>query len=144
MRKIRWILLLLSLLLLFAAGCSGGKQAQSPGLEERPAFSVETSCGALSFPEEWKEFVSVSETAKAYGTSLSFTAENGEDVVTLFTLNIGGGEGEEVGTLRGSDGTERSVHMVIDELMLEGADEDTANRLFAMQEDVNYIIEHLG
>ena len=144
MRNHRWILLLLSLLLLLAAGCGSGKQVQSPGLEERPAFSIETSCGALSFPEEWKEFVSVSETARAYGTSVSFTAENGDDIVTLFTLNIGGGEGDEIGTLKGPDGTERSVHMVIDELMLEGTDEETANQLFAMQEDVNYIIDHLG
>ena len=35
MRNHRWILLLLSLLLLLAAGCGSGKQVQSPGLEER-------------------------------------------------------------------------------------------------------------
>lgn len=163
--KKRWIaLLLLAVLLLPALGCSKvqlrrpGQEGQSAQAEQteqteqtpaaiaddRSAIAVETSCGSLQYPLDWEGLFTTQETETDYGTSVTFSADYDGAPIALFTLNIGGGEGQPVGTLTASDGTERSVNMVISELMLEGADADTANRLFAMQEDVNYVIEHLN
>jgi hypothetical protein len=62
----------------------------------------------------------------------------------LFTVNIGGGEGSEAGKLTDAQGKERIVYIDASEIKEE--EELTANeqnRLYAMQEDINYVVDHL-
>ena len=111
--------------------------------DDRDAMLITTSCGDLVYPADWENEIKVKEENTDFGISVVFETSDGSQEIELFTLNVGGGEGEEIGTLTDKDGKERVVKMVIDELQMEGVDEEIANRLFAMQEDINYILEHL-
>lgn len=133
------------ILLLSVSGCGTKTRQQTPAQDDNDntAMTIQTSCGDLYYPADWEELVATRERKTDYGTSVTFTTDYNGEELELFTLNIGGGEGDEIGELTGKDGIKRPVRMIISELVLEGADEETANRIFAMQEDINYIVDHL-
>ena len=141
--KRRFLALTIGFMLLsFLTGC--GKNQKIPAMkDDRDAMLITTSCGDLVYPADWENEIKVKEENTDFGISVVFETSDGSQEIELFTLNVGGGEGEEIGTLTDKDGKERVVKMVIDELQMEGVDEEIANRLFAMQEDINYILEHL-
>ena len=75
---------------------------------------------------------------------VSFVATLHNTSYRLFEVTIGGTEGAAAGELTDNGGTKRTVYMQVYEL--EGDSELTAteqNRLYAMQEDLNYLIDHL-
>ena len=62
----------------------------------------------------------------------------------MFQVVVGDSDEVEVGTLTDESGTQRKVYMKVTELEEEDALTDTEqNRLYAMQEDLNYVIDHL-
>ena len=131
------------LALLLGCGKNSPQPSLSPSQDDRANHAIKTACGDLYFPEEWNDAVAVREQPTEFGSSVVFETELEGEKIILFTLNIGGGEGDEIGKLTDQNGQVRSVRMVISELHPEGVDEQSANRLFAMQEDINYLIDHL-
>ena len=57
---------------------------------------------------------------------------------------IGGDGSDVVGSLTDSVGTQRNVYLYVDTLPEDsGLEEAEQTRFYAMQEDLNYLIEHL-
>ena len=112
------------------AAVSDGQPVQDEHAEE---IVIGTAYGDLYYPAQWEEFLQV-----------AFSGKIDEALYPLFTIIIGSGDGVSAGTLTGGDGTQRSVYVQITEVTGNAAlSQIELNRLYAMQEDLNYLIDHL-
>lgn len=104
---------------------------------------IETKYGELLYPEQWEEFVRFDQREKDDIVSVTFRAEVNEKSYILFEVQIGG-SGDAVGKIVDKAGAERDVCIHMEEIdgisELEAAEQD---RLYAMQEDINYLIDNL-
>lgn len=79
-------------------------------------------------------------------TRLRFTFEtkSGEETYELFKVLIGDDSSEVVGSLTDDTGTQRNVYLHVEELPADsGLEETEQTRFYAMQEDLNYLIDNL-
>jgi len=147
------ILCLLTFSLLFAgcsagsstqkgsASSSGGQSAQAEHAEE---VVIGTAYGDLYYPAQWEEFLQVDQTEENGRVQAAFSGKIDETLYPLFTISIGSGDGVGAGMLTGKDGTQRQVYVQIAEITGNAAlSQIELNRLYAMQEDLNYLIDHL-
>ena len=105
---------------------------------------IETKYGTLHYNDQWREYVRVSQTEDGDVVSISFTALINGKEYPLFDVSIGGGPGSEVGKLTDSEGKMRIVYIKASEIKEEkDLNANEQNRLYAMQEDINYIVDHL-
>ena len=151
------------LLCVLLAGCSAGESGSSdkqqegiavehtagsvesaPTVEELEESKIEAAYGTLYYPKQWEEYVTTEQQENGDTIVVSFVATLHNTSYRLFEVTIGGTEGAAAGELTDNGGTKRTVYMQVYEL--EGDSELTAterNRLYAMQEDLNYLIDHL-
>ena len=151
------------LLCVLLAGCSAGESGSSdkqqegiavehtagsvesaPTVEELEESKIETVYGTLYYPKQWEEYMTTEQQENGDTIVVSFVATLHNTSYRLFEVTIGGTEGTAAGELTDAEGTKRTVYMQVYEL--EGDSELTAteqNRLYAMQEDLNYLIDHL-
>ena len=62
----------------------------------------------------------------------------------LFKVTIGEGDGSKIGELTDSAGTKRDVYLQLEEIQEDpNLNDGEQNRLYAMQEDLNYLIDNL-
>ena len=62
----------------------------------------------------------------------------------LFKVTIGEEDGSKIGELTDSAGTKRDVYLQLEEIQKDpNLNDSEQNRLYAMQEDLNYVIDHL-
>lgn len=163
MKKSMKCLISLILLCVLLAGCSAGETGSSgkqhegtaaehtagsvesaPTVEELEESKIETAYGTLYYPKQWEEYVTTEQQENGDTIVVSFVATLHNTSYRLFEVTIGGTEGAAAGELTDNGGTKRTVYMQVDEL--EGDSALTAteqNRLYAMQEDLNYLIDHL-
>lgn len=158
MNRTKKLLALLSALALAAsiAGCAGGGQISeetssstsivtaTPEITHEDDIVIETGYGNLYFPEQWQEFLVTDQAEEGNTIEVSFSAKINENTFPLFSVTIGGEGDNPAGVLTGSDGTQRNVYVQIQEL--EKSDvlsESEQNRLYAMQEDINYLLDSL-
>ena len=163
MKKSMKCLISLILLCVLLAGCSAGESGSSskqqegtavehtagsvesaPTVEELEESKIETAYGTLYYPKQWEEYVTTEQQENGDTIVVSFVATLHNTSYRLFEVTIGGTEGAAAGELTDNGGTKRTVYMQVYEL--EGDSELTAteqNRLYAMQEDLNYLIDHL-
>ena len=74
-----------------------------------------------------------------------FETKSGEKTYELFRILIGEGTGEVAGRLTDDDGTQRNVYLRAQELPEDsGLEGSELVRYYAMQEDLNYLIDHLS
>ena len=136
-----------------ASGISGqtgkGNEAQTD-VEQEPAqeaaqdMEIETKYGTLHYSDQWREFIKIQQSEQDDVVSVEFTAMIHDKEYPLFVVNIGGGEGSEVGKLTDSENKERTVYISASEIKEEAdLNADEQNRLYAMQEDINYVVDHL-
>ncbi len=112
--------------------------------EDVDSMTVSTALGALKYPEQWSEYLTTYTDTNNGVITVIFATNVGETEYELFRIFIGGTEGTEVGVIRDADGKEHTVRLAFNEL--EGMDElsDTdRTRVYAMQEDLNYVIDNL-
>lgn len=105
---------------------------------------IETEYGDLLYPEQWSEYLKTEQNMEKDSLQVSFSAQLEDKNYPMFQVTIGDSEDTEVGELTDDSGIKRKVHMKVDEL--EGIDELTEveqQRIYAMQEDLNYIIDNL-
>ena len=163
MKKITKYLISLTLLCALLAGCSAGESGLSGKQQEDTATGskvssaenalsgnevqecrIETAYGTLYYPKQWEEYVTIDQQQNSNTIVVSFVATLHNTSYRLFEVTIGGTEGAPAGQLTDATGVKRTVYMQVYEL-----DEDPAltapeqNRLYAMQEDLNYLIDHL-
>lgn len=118
----------------------GGEAVQ----EAAEDMVIETKYGNLHYNDQWREYVKIDQSEDGDVVSVAFTAVINDNEYPLFVVNIGGGEGSEVGKLTDADGKERIVYIQASEIKEEEAlDANEQNRLYAMQEDINYVVDHL-
>lgn len=166
MKKRQWIAGTLSGLLLTAmlTGCGAGEAgtAQPTGADAVPTLpadvqvappaeteglpyvQVSTPYGDLYYQDQWEEYMVTEQEDTGDGVKVTFSACINGMTYPLFYVTIGSGEGALVGELTGPDGAKREVYVRSNEMEeISELSDSERNRLYAMQEDINYIIENL-
>lgn len=157
MRK-KWALALLCAVLagVMFTGCvrsSGGgaggwddpiKPTPSPTEPTEPPISVETPYGELCYSARWSETMEARVTEEETYVKVDFYGTPKDTPYLLFTLTIGEGVGESVGTLTDAGGTKRKVYAEMPEIPeLWDLPLRQQEQLFAMQEEINIVIQYL-
>ena len=108
------------------------------------AIAVNTPYGRIYYQEQWAEFMKVEQFSEADVLHVRFAAEiNGADY-PLFTLVVGAAEEDAVAQLTDADGVQRNVQVHMEEIGDNaGLSVEEQNRLCAMQEEINFVIENL-
>lgn len=107
-------------------------------------ITVETRYGELRYQEQWRDLIQVDVTDQDDVTNVVFKTLLNNTVVRLFQVTIGGDEDGAIGMLTGADGVSRNVYIVpFEQMDTSGLSEDEQNRLHAMFEEINYIVENL-
>lgn len=106
--------------------------------------AVDTVYGKLLYQDQWIEFMKTEQTNQGDNLIVLFYTDINNVRYELFELTIGSGDGATGGQLTDKDGTVRDVFV----RMMELAETDTLsdseqNRLYAMQEEINFIVENL-
>lgn len=130
------------------AGCSKAdvqKDTQNTGSPvEAEDILIQTSYGTLHYPGNWQEYVTIRQEQSGSVVLVTFETEIDGAKYELFRISIGQDEGSVVGSLTDSTGTQRNVCLHVDELPADsGLEESEQTRFYAMQEDLNYLIDHL-
>lgn len=105
---------------------------------------VSTEFGDLYYQEQWSEFMRTEQTSDGASVVVTFEAEINGVRYPLFEVTIGEGEGDPVGQITDDAGTKRNVYIRVEEVA-ESSELTSGeqNRLYAMQEEINYVIENL-
>lgn len=151
-KKLAMVLCIL-LLCLMSVGCGKGKDdgnqptntpPEGPVQEERADVVIETEFGSLHYPEQWSEFIKTRQDKQDERIKVEFLAQLSDKEYPLFNAVIGDGDGVKVGEVTDAAGQQRPVYIEMTELEKDpDLAENEQNRLYAMQEDLNYLIDHL-
>lgn len=124
------------------------QQEETVSVTEEPidpnCVIVNTHLGNLQYQDQWTEFMQTEQHREGDNLVVSFSAKIGDTDFALFDIIIGELEEEPVGQITDRKGVVRDVYLELKEIV--GTDiltENEKNRLYAMQEDINYIIENL-
>ncbi len=133
-KKKLWIVICMLFITMLFVGC--GKSDD---------IVIKTSLGKLHYPKKWEKSVKFKVDDKEENSTVTFRGRVDENYYDLFSAVIEESEGENpVGQLTGPDKTKRNVYIILNDLEKEvGLDEDSLYQLYEMQEDINYLIEHL-
>lgn len=105
---------------------------------------VHTEYGDLHYPERWQEYVTIRQEQSGNTIAVTFETKSGEETYELFKILIGNDSSDVVGSLTDDTGTQRNVYLNVEELPADSGLEDTEQtRFYAMQEDLNYLIDNL-
>ena len=118
--------------------------APLPVEEDTNTVTVHTEYGDIYFQEQWAEFMKTEQVMEDNVLTVSFMAEFNGKRYPLFTIFVGAGEGDPVTQITDADGVQRDVFVVFEELLeYDELASDEQNRLYAMQEEINFVIENL-
>lgn len=106
--------------------------------------TVRTKYGFLFYQDQWEECMVVTQTDDGDCITVVFEAQINEIRYPLFRVVIGTSEGDPVGQLTDAQGKQHDVFVYPDEIgeYAELTDGEQ-NRLYAMQEEINFLIENL-
>ena len=105
---------------------------------------IDTKFGRLCYPDDLYEYLQTEQTETKDGVKVMFRAAIGDNQIDLFELTIGETGGESAGRITGPDDVVRDVYLRFIPLEdLSGLSEGEANRVYAMQEGLNYVLDHL-
>lgn len=123
---------------------SEGTQTSDDDHAVEKLITIETKYGNFVYPAEWEKELITEESEENGIYYLLFSTKASDDVIQLFKVMVCSEEGDSVGSLKDANGTERNVFIDITDLGdVTKYDEDTQNRLYAMQEAVNILTEGL-
>ena len=105
---------------------------------------TKTPYGELYFPGQWAEYTQIDQVSGSGFVEVIYSAQFNVRNIPLFSIIIGEGEGVQAGTITAEDGTQRNVYVKFEELEEdESLGKIEQNRLYAMQEDLNYLLDNL-
>lgn len=105
---------------------------------------VHTDYGDLHYPDRWQEYVTIRQEQNGSTIEVTFETESGGKTYELFRILIGGDGNEVIGSLTDNAGTQRNVYLYVKETAVStDLDEAEQTRFYAMQEDLNYLIDNL-
>lgn len=130
-------------------GNTSGSNASRPGTSELPPdmaedMALDTPYGELHYPMRWSEYfgVEIGEENGVYRVEFYCDIE-GFEPKQMFTVYYGGSEGYTIKNIK-NDGKLIEVKLSMEELSFdESWSEDEKRIAYAMQEDVNYLIDGL-
>ena len=144
-------------LVVFAlAGCGctrqGGMPSDNEDQETTPSLTsdtmvISTDRGNLYYSDEWEGLVNIDQENVGDALVVSFTTDVDGQTIGLFKVFIDGAEsdGFAAGSLADASGNKHPVYIKADDHSnLEGLDATTQDRIYAMTDGVNTLIEHLG
>lgn len=103
---------------------------------------IDAPCGELHYPSRWKDNLSL-QMGDDYVAFYGRVGGHGEQ--WLFTVHFGSGVGIEIGSVNDANGQTVSVSVEIEDLMLDDSwSTNDAGVIYAMQEDLNYLLMNLG
>lgn len=111
-----------------------------------PAYSVcvSTIYGDLYYQDQWMDFMVVEQTPGADALTVMFQAKLNEQTFDLFVLTIGEHTGSPVGQITDASGVKREVYVQLCDLGdISHLSAGEQNRLYAMQEEINFVIENM-
>ncbi len=142
-----WMIVCALLVSMLAAGCSSNAEDAKQEPSAAPVneeIVIGTPYGDLCFPNQWEEYLKIDQSKAGDRVEVTFSAKISDQVFPLFAIVIGGDTGDVAGTLTAADGTQRNVYVKICEIVEDGSvSELEQKRMYAMQEDLNYLIDHL-
>ena len=169
--RILSLLLVVSLLAALMCGCGKKEEPEEPEPEETPEAEtvepvatpeeaeeedlelsdpkrnwepIETKFGRLRYPDDFFDYLETEQTETDESVMVLFRAKIGEKSIDLFEIGIGAGEDEPVAKITGPDGQQRDVYLRFIELEgLDGLTEGETNRVYAMQEALNFVLDTL-
>jgi len=104
---------------------------------------VETPYCNLVYPGKWAEILVVEQDEETHTVHFYGNVE-GKAKQLIFSVYFGGEEGDEIATVKDENGSSVSVRIAWSELEFDDSwSEGERNTLYAMQEDVNYLIDAL-
>lgn len=107
-------------------------------------IAIHTEYGDLHYSAQWKEFLLTEQSTKGETVEVVFSAQINDESFPLFNIVIGNEDGNPAGTILADDGTQRNVYVHMKEIVeSDTLNEDEQNRLYAMQEDINYLLDSL-
>lgn len=120
-------------------------EAEQEEQEELPEnVTVSTEYGEIYYQYEWINYMKIDQTQDGDTITVAFSADIDGATYPLFQLKIGSDEEEVHGQLTDSKGNQRNVYVSMNELIMpEGLSEGEQNRLYAMQEEINYILQNM-
>lgn len=105
---------------------------------------IDTEYGDLYYPEQWAEYLKTEQKMSNDSLQVFFSAHMGDKDIPMFQVTIGESGDTKVGELTDDSGTKRAVYMNAPELEgLDDLSEAEQHQIYAMQEDLNYVIDHL-
>ena len=148
----KWISVFLCVIFVcgLLAGCGNDKvqEEQNDNVSANTipeAVVVHTDYGDLHYPDRWQEYVTIRQEQNGNTIAVTFETKSGEETYELFKVLIGDDSSEVVGSLTDDTGTQRNVYLHVEELPADsGLEETEQTRFYAMQEDLNYLIDHLS
>ena len=148
----KWISVFLCVIFVcgLLAGCGNDKvqeeQNDNASADTIPEdVVVHTGYGDLHYPDRWQEYVTIRQEQNGNTIAVTFETKSGEETYELFKVLIGDDSSEVVGSLTDDTGTQRNVYLHVEELPADsGLEETEQTRFYAMQEDLNYLIDHLS
>lgn len=103
---------------------------------------IDAPCGELHYPSRWKDNLSL-QMADDYVAFYGRVGGHSEQ--WLFTVHFGTGVGIEIGSVTDVGGQIVSVSVEIEDLMLDDSwSTNDASVIYAMQEDLNYLLMNLS
>lgn len=95
-------------------------------------------------PAAENAYVTIRQEQNGNTIAVTFETKSGEETYELFKVLIGDDSSEVVGSLTDDTGTQRNVYLHVEELPADsGLEETEQTRFYAMQEDLNYLIDNL-
>lgn len=105
---------------------------------------IDTKFGRLRYPDDLFEYLQTNQTETEDSVSVLFTAEIQGNKIDLFEIVINSEAEQSAGKITGPDGVQREVHMNFIQLNTPGELSDgETDRLYAMQEALNFVLDHL-
>jgi len=105
---------------------------------------VSTAYGNLFYQEQWSEYMKTEQTQDGETLTVTFLAEFNGIGYPLFSIVIGSDEEEPMAQITDANGTVRNAYVLVEELEEHPElTEDEKNCLYAMQEEINYVVEHM-
>ena len=105
---------------------------------------VNTPYGNLYYQEQWREFMIPEQVQAGKNLRVCFMAQINQDRYPLFEIIISEENGDAVAQITDANGKKRNVYVIVEEY-LEHPELDEGNQrlLYAMQEDINFVIEYI-
>lgn len=120
------------------------EMVEAPEEEDTNTVTVHTEYGDMYFQEQWAEFMKTEQVMEDEVLTVSFMAEFNGQRYLLFKISVGAGEGDPVTQITDADGVQRDVFVVFEELLeYDELAQDEQNCLYAMQEEINFVVENL-